>query len=74
MLLPEVDEVSLQRAGDRTEVVQASHSAVNLERGDHEHLAEEHVVEGALVEGVLRLLLLHFNLELRLQLLENLDG
>lgn len=50
MLLPHVDEVRLQGARDGTEIVESSDTSVDLERGDDEHLAEKHVVEGGLVE------------------------
>ena len=74
MLLPQVDEVGLQRACDRAEIVETRHTTINLEGRHHEHLPEENVVEGGLVEGVLGLLLLHFLLKLRLELLKHLHG
>ena len=74
VLLPQIDKVALQRAGDGSEIVQTRHSSINLERRNHKHLLQQHIVERSFIKNLLGLLLLHLRFQLSFQFLQLLYG
>ena len=52
VLAPDVDDVGLEGTAGRAIVVEASNTAVDVERGRKEHAATEHGLQRSLVEGL----------------------